>query len=549
MSSSRERLTFFRQSGWMVLATVAGGVFMSAVHVVVNKPMLPAEYAVFSALLRVFLLLGFPAGGLQVVFAQQAAAAQSEAEAQRLSATARAVLRATFGIWLCMAVAVFFWRAPILELLKIANPAALWVTVLLGLASLWAPIFKGILQGRQNFAGLGWVLILDGVGRFTAIVLIVELGGQAAGAMTGALVGQALSLSFAIWLGRAVLAGPGAPFDWGAWLKRVGPLTLGVGVFLFMSNADVIYVQTVSSRAESPFYAPAAMIGLALVTFTTPLAAVMFPKIVQGAARTQADALRQALVATALLGAIAAIACTLLPELPLRILYFRNPLYWASASLIPWFAWCLLPLILANVLISNLLARARFRIVPWLVLIAFGYGTSLFLLRDRIQLISARDIKNPPALARTLQSSSDPVSVLVREGLAPERLAELSQTNRPSSELRTLWAQELNRLVQGPVLYQPSRFASVELSQDLQQTLRTHPQGKELLRANRLLLQEAFPGGLASAKEKLFRNFKLVIGALGLFSSLLLVTAVGFTFAPAKAAAAVPEPRKSCVGG
>jgi O-antigen/teichoic acid export membrane protein len=152
-----------------------------------------------------------------------------------------------------------------------------------------------------------------------------------------------------------------------------------------MTTADVVYVQTVCAKDQTPFYTPAAMVGLALVTFTTPLASVMFPKVVESAALTQqSDALRHALVATALLGGLAAVACSLLPELPLRIIFFRNSLYWRSAPLVPWIAWCLLPLVLANVLISNLLARDRFKVVPWLLVVGAAYAITLILLRAQV---------------------------------------------------------------------------------------------------------------------------------------------------------------------
>jgi len=380
--TTESKLTFFRQSGWLIVATTASGVFMMAVHVVVNR-MDPAEYGVFFTLLRVILLMGFPAGGLQTVFAQQAAAAISEGEARRLSEAARAVLRGTFVIWLVMALIIFFWRSDILASLKIANPAALWVTVVLGLAGLWLPMTKGLLQGRQDFLGLGWVTILDGVGRFLAIAIIVQLGGQAAGGMTGVLAGQAVALAVGIWLTWKVWRGPGASFEWKPWLRRVIPLTAGVGAVLFMTSADVVFVQIVFPRNQTPLYMAGAMIGLGLVTFTTPLAAVMFPKIVQSAARTQeTDALRQALAATALIGVFAAICFTIFPELPLRIIYVFNSTFWKSAPLIFWFAWCLLPLILANVLIGNLLARSQFGIVPWAVAVATGYGAALWSLND-----------------------------------------------------------------------------------------------------------------------------------------------------------------------
>src|SRR5439155_8984260 len=151
-----------------------------------------------------------------------------------------------------------------------------------------------------------------------------------------------------------------------------------------MTNTDVVYVQSIFPADKTPLYMPAAMIGLALVTFTGPLSSVMFPKVVRSAALTRdTRALQHALGATALLGGGAALACTLLPKLPLQIIYFGNPTYWAAWPLVPWFAWSLLPLILANVLIGNLLARERFALVPWLVLVAAGYMIALATLKPR----------------------------------------------------------------------------------------------------------------------------------------------------------------------
>ena len=377
--------TFFRQSGWLVVATASGGVFMTATQVVANRWMTREEYGIWFALLRIFLLMSIPSAGLQIVFAQQTAAAVTDGQYRLLAQTVRATLRATFLIWLAMAtVALAGWNHWI-ALLKISNPAALGVTVAIGLASLWSPVIKGVLQGLQNFLGLGWVLIIDGVGRFAAIAVILWLGGQAAGGMTGALVGQGVSVLVGAWLLRHLLLAPGERMAWGPWLRSVVPLTLGIGVVQFMGNADVVFVQSIFSAGQTPLYMPAAMIGLALMTFTGPLTAVMFPKVVRSVALTQdTRALRQALGATALLGAAAALACTLLPKLPLRIIYFSKPEYWEAAPLVPWYVWSLLPLVVANVLISNLLARERFAIVPWLGLVAVGYGAGLGALKPHL---------------------------------------------------------------------------------------------------------------------------------------------------------------------
>ena len=145
---------------------------------------------------------------------------------------------------------------------------------------------------------------------------------------------------------------------------------------MFMLSADMVVVQSLFDKDRTGLYAAAGMIGRALVFFTIPLTYVMFPKIVHSAARAdKTSVLGQALGATALLGGLAALGCTVVPWLPLRLVYDRS--FLVIAPLVPWFAWCMLPLTLANVLINNLMARARYEAVPWLVVVATGYAAAL----------------------------------------------------------------------------------------------------------------------------------------------------------------------------
>jgi hypothetical protein len=76
----------------------------------------------------------------------------------------------------------------------------------------------------------------------------------------------------------------------------------------------------------------------------------------------------------------------------LRLVY--DPSFLTIAPLVPWFAWCMLPLALANVLINSLLARMHYRAVPWLVLVAAAYGlTLLFLSPTLLKLEQAQAFK------------------------------------------------------------------------------------------------------------------------------------------------------------
>lgn len=376
---------FFKQAGWLVAANLGCGVFMFAVHPIVSK-MDPAEYGVFATLLKVFLLLGVPAAGLQAVFALQTATAKEAAAQVELAATVRAVLRGTFALWLLVLAVGLVFSDVICRTLKISNSAALWATLGLGLTSLWLPVLRGVLQGRQDFAGLGWTLMIDGIGRFSAVlVLVILLHGQAASAMAAALFSQLAAVALAWHATRELRAVAGGRFAWRPWLARVLPLTLGMGAVVFISTADAVFVQSQFPKEITALYQAGVIVGFGLSQFTLPIASVMFPKIAGGAGGGQDAALRHTLLGTAALGGAVALVCSMMPTLPLRIVYFRNlDFFLPAAPLVPWFVWSILFLVLGNVLVQNLLARERFAIVPWLVLIAAGFGGGLWFVQPKL---------------------------------------------------------------------------------------------------------------------------------------------------------------------
>lgn len=161
-------------------------------------------------------------------------------------------------------------------------------------------------------------------------------------------------------------------------MRRVVPVTLGLGAPTYMFTQDIIAVQRYIVSDANNSYGAARVVGRALVFIIIPLTAVMFARLVRSEARAENTGVaRQAFAVSAGGGMIAAIVCTLFPELPLRVLSPRE--YWTAAWLVPWFAWGMLPLALSYVLVNNLLAKERYAAVPVLVMLAIGYGVSLSL--------------------------------------------------------------------------------------------------------------------------------------------------------------------------
>jgi O-antigen/teichoic acid export membrane protein len=385
--------TFFRQSGWMVLSTAIFGVFVAAVHPVTSALLPAGEYGVFVTMLRALLIMAIPAAGVQTVFAQEAAGAISDPLRKQLAAATRAIFKAIFILWLIFAGAAAIFQQQIVQTMQMANPMTLWMTLGAILMVLWLPVAQGLLQGIQNFFWFGMSMIFHGVGRFVGIVAAVWLlHGFAASAMAGVLAGAAAAVLICLWTSRDLLKIPPGEFAWRNWFSRVVPLTLGAAPPVILMNADMLAVQSHFSREVTAFYAAPATLGTALVTFTTPLAAVMFPKIVRSMAQAgKSNALLYALSGASALAFGSALLCTIFPELPLRIMFFRKLEFLKAAPLVPWALWGMVPLSLGCVLVNNLMARGRFKFVPWAALAAAVYCVLLFV------YVRSADVQDPLA--------------------------------------------------------------------------------------------------------------------------------------------------------
>jgi O-antigen/teichoic acid export membrane protein len=375
------RATFFRQSGWMVIAAVVSGLAMYGVHPFAKK--IPeSEYGILGLLLALLNCMAIPSLGLQMVFVQQTAGAISDAQKRRLAGTARSVLLGTFGIWVLMAGVVFVFQEQVVAKWQISNPAAVWLTVLVALAAMWSPIFGGILQGQQNFFWMGWASILNGGGRLASVaVIVLVFHGYATGMVGGILIGTLMMLTVFIWQTRRIWLGPGESFEWQPWFARVIPLTFGFGAFSFMFSADPLFIQAFFDKDQTGFYIAAGTLSRALVAFTGPVVAVMFPKIVRSAASAEkTDVLGLTLLTTAALAGAGAVGLSVIAPWLLQIVYKDS--FQAAVPLLPWFAWSMVPLALANVLLNDLLARSQFRVVPWLVAVAGAYAFALLRFHD-----------------------------------------------------------------------------------------------------------------------------------------------------------------------
>jgi O-antigen/teichoic acid export membrane protein len=384
--------SFFRQSGWLMIANIAGGALNWGVHFL--QKALPSnlqakEYGDFGVFLSVAMVI--PTMSFQMVMAHQTALAHATNRQRELTRLIRRLLMGSLVVWILASIVVLRFQNRILAHWQIASPAGLWVTLVVVLFSIWMPLFWGLLQGEQSFFSLGWSMMINGGGRlFVGLACVFGLlaythhgsmslpgGSYAAAMMVGAALGMLIATSMAAWKTRPLWQGPSAPFAWRALAAEAIPPMLGFAAFQFLFTADQMFVKSYYSEDEAGYYFGAGTLSRALMWMVGPLASVMFPRIVRSKAKSEkTNLVTLVLAGTALLAGLGAIGLTIVGPYIVPIIYSEKFIH-DTVRVLPWYAGAMVPLSVANVLLSNLLAKSSFKVVAPVFLLAIAYGFSL----------------------------------------------------------------------------------------------------------------------------------------------------------------------------
>ena len=366
---------FFRQSGWLMIAGIVGGLLTYGVHFL-SKSVDEKEYAAFGTLLMVVACL--PTMPLQMIFAQQTAKAVATGRERQIGKMIRQVVLWTFVVWLVLAALVLVFQKQIAAGWHLPGVSGLLVTLPLVLLSLCTPMFNGVLQGRQDFFWMGWSSILGGFGRVAgAAILVLALAWGATGMMAGTLVGVTAAVCISVWRSRDLWLLTGGETEWKKLMPQVVPLLFGFGACQFMFTSDTMFAKAYFNDEQMAPYIAVGTLSRALLWLVLPLAAVMFPKLVHASAKAEKTNLFTLVVlGTAVLAAGGALGLWLVGPTLVKIM--SKSAYVAEAvKLIPWYAGAMVPLALANVMVNDLLARERYGVVPWMAALAVGYGFTL----------------------------------------------------------------------------------------------------------------------------------------------------------------------------
>ncbi len=106
------------------------------------------------------------------------------------------------------------------------------------------------------------------------------------------------------------------------------------------------------------------------------------------------------------------------------------------------------------------------------------------------------DLADLPALARKLKAPARPFDTWLAARLSAATKAALTNEGGPDSDLgllRTALSQDLNAILIGPSIYDAQRFNGIDLRPQTVALLTGNPQSNNLVRLNRMLIEDAYP--------------------------------------------------------
>lgn len=304
------------QSGFLAVAMIAAGSFDYAVNILAGRRLVPMEFSVFVTVTAILQVMVQATNVIRNVVAFYTAESTVSTDA---SARVGMVLRRSWHWawrWGMIATVALALAGPVLaRFLRIDSPWPLWAAALALLLLFLRPVTDGTLQGVQHFWGLGWVQILQSIGRLAFTALLIGLGGQAAGVILALPLGSTLALALALLLLRSYFRAPPSTMPRPISRKYALTTLAGLLAFALMVNVDPILVRRLFGDAIAEAYAPIVTLGKMNLFIPLGIGLVLFPKATQ----------RQAAGRDSRPVLLLALAATLLPGLAFTLLYWIVP--------------------------------------------------------------------------------------------------------------------------------------------------------------------------------------------------------------------------------
>ena len=364
ISSSKELSLFVRGGFLLTISNVIVGVFGYLFQIVVGRLLTPEEFALFSSLIALYMLLGSPLVFVNMLVVRKISVLRAM---QQLKGLGDFYLKVQKYIFIFAAIFIFiaYELYGFLELYikNISEPQAILLGLLFSV-NVFFTVNNSFLQGLQFFGLQSVTHVLFAIGKLIFGIIFIVVGFGVLGGLIGVTLATGLSAMLSCFFLLTAFKGersecpPSVPSVTSINSGSLSILIMSIA-FALLTQFDMILVNWLYTPEQAGMYAAASVLGKAVLYIPSGLVIALFPIIVEGSVsqRNTTHILKLALLTTFTMCSFLAIIYLLYGDTLISLVYGQA--YVGAGNLLRWYGLAMLPLALIIILEHYLIAHGR----------------------------------------------------------------------------------------------------------------------------------------------------------------------------------------------
>lgn len=345
----------------MTLSMVIARFFGYLFQIYVARALGPEDYGVFGSLFASFMILTIPVGTVQTVISRYTSEYKVEGDYSKVKLLMISAFKKLSKISLIGFVLMVIMSIPFAIFLKMPNPVPIIILGITLFFTFTSPIFRGALQGLQNFKWLAIINVSQTFFKLLFGILLISMGFGLNGAIFAFSFGYLIPLFLNLVPLYSIFKVNNVNVNFSGIYRYSYLVLIATGILTFMQNIDVILVKHLFTSYEAGIYSAISNVGKAIFFLGTGLSASLFPKVSEFRNNSQASLglLKKGIFSLSILSIVFIVGCFLFDKIIVNILFGLS--YTEGAFLLPYFSIALSFLGLTSVLIYYLIAKKDFK--------------------------------------------------------------------------------------------------------------------------------------------------------------------------------------------
>lgn len=319
----------------MMIMNVSGYFY----HFYIGRVLGPAEYGVLGSLLAILYFIIVPLNTVQTGITSFVSNFRAKDEKGKIAYLYFKALKRLF-IYGVIIFVVFIILSPLIaSFLHIPSVKPIILLSSITILALLIAVTRGVLQGLQNFKGLGATFISEGLAKLIFGILFVYIGLR----LYGAISALVISYMFALILGIILLKPINKikkriKFDTKKVYKYSFPVLIMLSSLTIFYTVDVFLVKHYFDAVQAGYYTALSLLGKIVFFASWSISMVMFPKVVELNAinKKHSHVLNKSLLVVLLICIPITLVYFIFSKLMVFILFGQK--YLGISNMVGWFA-------------------------------------------------------------------------------------------------------------------------------------------------------------------------------------------------------------------